>query len=95
MALVNCPECGKEISDKAKSCPNCAYPIQAVTVEATAKKWKGIKLTGGILVPVGLVIVFATKDNPTIGGLVFGGLLTLFGLILYVVGGVGKWWHHE
>lgn len=28
MALINCPECNKEISDKASSCPNCGYPIQ-------------------------------------------------------------------
>lgn len=27
MALINCPECGKEISDKANACPNCGYPI--------------------------------------------------------------------
>lgn len=27
MALIKCPECGKEISEKAKSCPNCGYPI--------------------------------------------------------------------
>lgn len=27
MALINCPECGKEISDKAKECPGCGYPI--------------------------------------------------------------------
>ena len=27
MALIKCPECGKEISDKAEACPNCAYPI--------------------------------------------------------------------
>lgn len=27
MALINCPECGKEVSDKASSCPNCGYPI--------------------------------------------------------------------
>lgn len=27
MALINCPECGKEISDKAKTCPDCGYPI--------------------------------------------------------------------
>ncbi|MCQ2609239.1 MAG: zinc ribbon domain-containing protein [Lachnospiraceae bacterium] len=25
MALINCPECGKQISDKAKVCPNCGY----------------------------------------------------------------------
>lgn len=27
MALIRCPECGKEISDKAESCPNCGFPI--------------------------------------------------------------------
>ncbi len=26
MALIKCPECGKEISDKAISCPNCGCP---------------------------------------------------------------------
>ncbi len=28
MALINCPECGKEISDQATSCPNCGTPIK-------------------------------------------------------------------
>lgn len=27
MALIKCPECTKEISDKALSCPNCGFPI--------------------------------------------------------------------
>ena len=27
MALVECPECGKEVSNSAKNCPNCGYPI--------------------------------------------------------------------
>lgn len=27
MAMIKCPECGKDISDKAKSCPNCGYPL--------------------------------------------------------------------
>lgn len=27
MALIKCPECGKEVSDKASTCPNCAYPF--------------------------------------------------------------------
>lgn len=27
MAMIKCPECGKEISDKATSCPNCGCPI--------------------------------------------------------------------
>lgn len=35
MALFNCPECGKEISDKAETCPNCGlrfYQKQPVAV---------------------------------------------------------------
>lgn len=27
MALIKCPECGKEVSDKASQCPQCGYPI--------------------------------------------------------------------
>lgn len=27
MALIECPECGKEVSDQAKNCPNCGHPI--------------------------------------------------------------------
>ena len=27
MALIKCPKCNKEVSDKAKSCPNCGYEL--------------------------------------------------------------------
>lgn len=27
MSLINCPECGKQISDRAVACPNCGCPI--------------------------------------------------------------------
>ncbi len=27
MALMNCPECSKQISDQAKSCPNCGWVV--------------------------------------------------------------------
>lgn len=47
MALVNCPECSKEISDKATACPNCGtplkeaqQPIQQVFVNQPKKKSK-------------------------------------------------------
>lgn len=28
MALIKCPECGKEISDSAVSCPGCGHPMK-------------------------------------------------------------------
>lgn len=31
MALITCPECSGQVSDKAASCPHCGYPIAAET----------------------------------------------------------------
>ena len=30
MALIKCPECGKEVSDKAQACINCGCPLAGV-----------------------------------------------------------------
>lgn len=35
MALIKCPECGREISDKAVSCPNCGCPINIQEIKNT------------------------------------------------------------
>jgi hypothetical protein len=32
MALIQCPECGKEFSDKAAACPNCGCPTEEAIV---------------------------------------------------------------
>ena len=32
MALINCPECGKEISDKSVACPHCGFPIESESI---------------------------------------------------------------
>lgn len=34
MALINCFECKKEISDKAEFCPHCGVPLKASKKEA-------------------------------------------------------------
>lgn len=33
MSMINCPECGKEISSKATSCPYCGCPIDEYEVD--------------------------------------------------------------
>lgn len=32
MALIKCPECGKEISDKSDKCIHCGYPLKKNTI---------------------------------------------------------------
>ncbi len=29
MALIACPDCGKQVSDEARSCPACGFPVAA------------------------------------------------------------------
>ena len=61
MALVSCPECGKKISDAARSCPHCGYAIrESLTnqakrtplTEKTSSRGYGIFLCAGGMVMV-------------------------------------------
>ena len=40
MSLIKCSECGKEFSDKAEVCPNCACPIEKMKTDKTPKQEK-------------------------------------------------------
>ena len=50
MALITCPDCGKQLSDQATACPNCGHPFRVGTpakVEDTnAKGFLGKPGTG-------------------------------------------------
>lgn len=48
MALINCPECGKEISDKASACPNCGCPVQLTNINSE-KRIEPISITYGYM----------------------------------------------
>ena len=37
MAMIMCPECGRNISDKAKTCPGCGCPVEEITTVGTVK----------------------------------------------------------
>ena len=38
MAIINCPECGKEISDKSETCIHCGYPLKESMSEEAPKE---------------------------------------------------------
>lgn len=43
MALIDCPECEKQVSDKAESCPYCGYPIKDTLSDNNDDDWKETK----------------------------------------------------
>jgi len=67
MALINCPECGTEVSDKAKSCPKCAYPIQEAPIKQTER---GNNFPPGwvifVVVVIAIIAYSRIPDNITV-----------------------------
>ena len=44
MALITCPECGKQISSLAESCPSCGYPIAKLMDQTATTEEKPTKI---------------------------------------------------
>ena len=61
MALIKCPECGKEISDTVKKCPNCGY-------RKKTKFNNKVFIAGGAIIAlaliVGVVFMYFTREQP-------------------------------
>ena len=62
MALIKCKECGKEISDQSKTCPNCG----AKTETSIHKKHNVIILLVVVIIIgiIGTSIYFIKSNNP-------------------------------
>jgi len=76
MALIKCPECSKDVSDKAPTCPNCGAPIAAAsvdkkvginvtTVQETSKRLKAQMLLASLSLAVGIVWPFSPLTLPS------------------------------
>ncbi len=91
MALINCKECGKEISDQAKFCPNCGFPIK--------KKGNGFAVASLVLGIFGcmyaLPMVSGVVDSTmqasekiaiSVYIMIFGVLALIFGLVSHIKG---------
>lgn len=65
MALIKCPECGKEISDKSKQCIHCGYPLDYM--ENTSDKYNFYKV---ILADYGtekIKVIKAVRETTSMG----------------------------
>lgn len=68
MALIKCAECGKEFSDKASACPNCACPVRKKETRQNNFNNKTLLIIISIMFLmiiccIILVVFLANKDN--------------------------------
>lgn len=83
MALIQCPECGKEISDKASTCPNCGCPIkvEGPVVNTSTESISGNReFNGG-----GANQVSATKSKSKLPIIIVGALVAVALIIVLAV----------
>ena len=86
MALISCPECSTNVSDKALSCPSCGCPIAATPAPAsvathptavTVAKSRGVYIILGILFGAFGFHNFYSGHNLS-GGIKIGTILLAF-----------------
>lgn len=83
MPLINCAECGKEISDKASSCPNCGAPTKYGKKQAKKER---THRRGNVQGAGCLLIIISILLGLTVIGIPFAGFLGVVGLAVLIVG---------
>ena len=92
MALIDCPECGKKISDAANACPECGFPRSNAPAQSSQKsnqkKWNpAVAALLSLLVPgAGQIYKKETRHGLVWLLVVLSGYLltTILGLILHL-----------
>ena len=77
MALLKCPECDSQVSDKAQCCPKCGFPVKDMiemerkatqeSIRTKCKKVMGIALTIVVLCVVAIGVIAVIKRPDTSG----------------------------
>lgn len=93
MALIKCDDCGREVSDRASTCPQCGAPVaQQTTASSEApvsidpKSHARVTRTGAkwegigfLLIAGGLIALFG-------GAAQLGGIAMAVGFVVFLVG---------
>ena len=78
MAMIDCPECDREISDRAAACPNCGTPIAdaadtaatgatLTTTQETSKRFKMQILCAWLMIIAGGIGLYKGGERMTDG----------------------------
>ncbi len=102
MALIKCPECHGDVSDKAAACPRCAYPFGRTSrrqqpvqvIEKTGRGWKGVRVLGWLLIVGGVLVLRAGQATHDAGRAPVGWWLAGAGVACLITSKAGAWWYH-
>jgi hypothetical protein len=102
MALIKCPECNRDVSDKATVCPHCARPLARTpyrqrpvqVIERTGKRWKGVRVLGWLLILAAAFLLSAEWAANDSRGVAAGFSVGLAGVACLWISRAGAWWYH-
>lgn len=108
MALIDCPECGKQVSDAARACPGCGVSIadaaearaagaSLTTTQITSKKLKLQQVASVLLTLVGFISLVTVNSSPEerVSAAPIPTALFVIGIGWFVVTRIRIWWHHK
>ena len=83
MALIDCPECSKQVSDKASACPSCGYHIRSLRFDPEYRAHRKIALIaililGCIAIPCGIILSEHRATVLGLAGVILAGSGLLF-----------------
>lgn len=81
MALIKCPECGKEVSDKTYKCPNCGFVLNKPKRSITGKIFNFIFIAFNGFMIIWIVTTAVTVTNSGAGA---GGLGMGIGMLIFL-----------
>lgn len=103
MALIKCPECGKDISNTTENCIHCGYflnkkqhvsNVTKVLIEQTDKRWKKLKLISLLIFVFGFILIFGSiGTSNTITSI--GSFSVFISIFVYYYAVFNTWWEHK
>jgi hypothetical protein len=101
MALINCTECNKEISDKATACPGCGAPVsETANLKVTNRQDESTGISKSTAALIGFILGFIllyvgcgatakdlVKPSSLVSGVVVG---TFFAILFALIFGKSK-----
>ena len=88
MALIRCSDCGRDVSDRAVACPQCARPLAGRPWQTPRPTVNHTKVIGALLVIGGMVGSMASGASTSAGpsdASILGAAAFFVGLVVFVV----------